>query len=189
MYIKPKQKIEIQKIHQTVFVEHLFENEKDLLKIGKLEFSNYNIKKDCESKYIGLIINELKFTNFSNYGNIVFSNLRSWQKNNAKLTIENSDLGKMLFMDCDFAEFRMQFASSKISEIFLAGTNMPKNDNINTTTTNKSNHDQRRLALTQIKKIYENRGDLFNATHYHEAELMDWLEEIKTEKNKCKEKN
>lgn len=186
--IKPNKIIKIQKILQTVFVEHLIENEKDLLKIGKIEFSNYNVQKDKESKYIGLSINELKFSNFSNYGNIVFSNLRPWQKTKAKVTIENSDLGKMLFMDCDFTEFQMQFTSSKISEIFLAGTNMPNNENINASKTFKSNHDQKRLALTQIKKIYENRGDLFNATRYHEAELMDWLEEIKTEKNKCKEK-
>lgn len=175
--IKPNQKIEIQKILQTVFVEHLIENVNDLLKIGKIEFSNFTIPKDKESKYIGLSINELKFIKCSNYGNIVFSHLRPWHKSKAKLVIENSDLGKMLFMDCDFNEFQMQFASSKISEIFLAGSNMPKNENINANSTSISNHDQKRLALTQIKKIYENRGDLFNATRYHEAELLDWLVE------------
>lgn len=186
--IKPIKKIEIQKILQTVFVEHLIENENDLLKIGKLVLSNFTIPKDKGSKYIDLKINELSFINIFNYGNVIFSNVRYWYKIKAKLSIKNSDLGKMLFMDCDFTEFQMQFASSKVSEIFIAGTTMPNNENINASITSESNHEQRRLALTQIKKIYENRGDLFIATRYHEAELMDWLDEIKNDPNKSKEK-
>jgi len=186
--IQPKQKTVINNILLRSYIDTLIENKSDLLKIGKLELSNFTIPKDKGSKYIDLKINELSFINIFNYGNVIFSNAQYWYKTKAKLSIKNSDLGKMLLIDCDFTEFQMQFASSKISEIFLAGTNMPKNGNINATTTQKSNHDQRRLALTQIKKIYENRGDLLNATHYHESELMDWLDEIKNDPNKIKEK-
>lgn len=79
-------------------------------------------------------------------------------------------------MNCDFIEFEMEFLSSKISEIFLAGTSMPDSSKINNSEElGEISLYNKRLALTQFKKVLDNRGDSFGATKYNEAELENWL--------------
>jgi hypothetical protein len=84
------------------------------------------------------------------------------------LKIHNSDLGKTSFIDCNFEEMELDFKSSKITEVFLAGTKMPKD-----ITTN--DNEQKRLGYGQLKKIYDNRGDTVTANEYFAKEMNVFL--------------
>lgn len=179
-----KTKIELLKIEE--FVEIYCDSKGQQIEIIDLEFTNCTIPKDKHLKFYSTKIQKLKFQGVLNYGNVIFTDVNT--KKDGLFKIENSDLGKMIFMKCDFSTYKMHFVSSKIIEIFLAGTTMPKPSDINNELDFKDIHiGNRRLALTQLKKVFENRGDLFGATKYHKAELDNWLYEIpKTNLNNIK---
>ncbi len=108
-------------------------------------------------------------SNFTNIGNITISNI----KLNQNICIENSDLGKTTFIDCNFSEQKMIFDSSKITEVALAGGYLPKPSNIYCLAENQD--EQKKLALSQIKKIYQNMGDVVTASRYQAEELNTYM--------------
>ncbi|WP_284461603.1 hypothetical protein [Chryseobacterium sp.] len=116
-----------------------------------------------------LDLDTLKFENFTNIGNITISKISISES----LSFENSDLGKTTFIDCNFFDQKMIFDSSKITEIALAGTSLPNPINIDSTNTDKTS--QQKLALSQIKKVYQNMGDNLTASQYHTEELNTYL--------------
>lgn len=180
IYIKPEVKLlKIDKLIQKSYIDILIDNSNNSLQLGTYEFLDFTYPKDSSSKFIQLKSDVIKFSNFSNYGNLIFSGFRPLNDGEHLIHIENSDLGKMLFMDCDFSGFKMFFQSSKISEIFLAGSIMPYPININVDQDGFLNSDHKRLALTQLKKVFEARGDTLNSTKYNEAELQDWYDSLK----------
>lgn len=79
----------------------------------------------------------------------------------------NSDLGKTSFVDSHLGNGEMLFRNSKLTEIFLAGTELPQYSN----RTGADNSFQNLLALSQIRKVYENRGDNVVAADYQAQEL------------------
>ena len=81
-----------------------------------------------------------------------------------QLQIINSDLGKTNFIDCDLSGFGLEFKSSKITDGFVTGTKMP--NRIIT-----PDYRQQQLGYSQIKKIYENRGDKVEANRYYAREM------------------
>ncbi len=117
-----------------------------------------------------LDLENLSFVNFTNLGNITISDV----KLSKNLTFENSDLGKTTFINCDFSEQEMIFDSSKINEIGLAGTNLPKPANIKVS--GRSEAHQKKDALGQLKKVYQNLGDAVTARDYQSEELNTHLE-------------
>jgi hypothetical protein len=161
-------KINLLKIEQ--FVEIFCDAKGKNIEISTLEYINCTIPKDRASRFYNIEIANLSFSGLLNHGNIIFNDITS--KKEGLIKIENSDLGKMIFMKCNFRNFQMLFESSKINEIFLAGTWMPHSYNINRfiTFSNESSINKR-LAFTQLKKVFDNRGDSILATEYHEAEL------------------
>lgn len=123
------------------------------------------------------------------------------------LRIAESDLGRAQFIGCDFRTFnRFEFKNSKILEVFVAGTELPIGGYIsypkaphkyNTSVPNKIEQDnsetiekylksigneileQQRLALSQFKKIYENRGDSVRATQALAEEMEVYRQQLK----------
>jgi len=133
---------------------------------NKLTFENAGIIGGTLIKISDIPINNITFNNSVNAGNIIFSGVKSkkLEGNFPTLKIHNSDLGKTTFIDCDFEEMKLDFKSSKITEVFLAGTKMPKD--ITT-----DDNEQKRLGYGQLKKIYDNRGDTVTANEYFAKEM------------------
>lgn len=84
--------------------------------------------------------------------------------NKPELSIENSDLGKTTFINCDLSGFGLKFLSSKITDVFVTGTQMPRE----ITTLDAR---QQQLGYSQIKKIYEARGDRVESNRYLAREM------------------
>lgn len=96
-----------------------------------------------------------------------------------ELYLRSSDLGKINFMDTDFSEFKLSFYSTKLSEIFLAGSKMPKIvRSIETGTINKDLKHQERIANSQLKKLHEQQGDLLAANDYFANEMNAYNESL-----------
>ncbi|TLV02875.1 hypothetical protein [Dyadobacter luticola] len=91
---------------------------------------------------------------------------------NSIFTIKNSDLGKMIFLQCDFSS-EVSFENSKLNEIALIGNDFPINrwaENTNTS--------QQRLLLFQLKKVYEASGDNDRARRHRAAELEAYRQDL-----------
>lgn len=162
-----------------------------IIDISRLEFDNCNIGKEYSVKCFGIHFEELVFSNFHNYGNLIFSDtFLSSDLADGVIEIGNSDLGKAIFMNCNFSRYKIVFVSSKITEIFLASTSFPKiSDENYRTVKSTDDHEQRRLIYTQLKKVFENRGDFLNSTKFHRAELEAWEKELQLkEKEKSNSK-
>jgi hypothetical protein len=130
-------------------------------RIKKLIFSRY-CNKYSFFQVSDLKLDNLVFDNFTNIGMISVAKVVL----KSELTILNSDLGKTTLIDCDFSKQNLNFISSRILDLSLAGSKLPNPTNIVT-----KDSEQKRLALSQIKKIYENRGDLIEASNYQAEEL------------------
>jgi hypothetical protein len=152
----------------------------DILEITRLEFSNCTIPKDLNIKFYNIKVTNLSFRSLLNYGNTIFLDIKKTEDaNKGLLEFYNSDLGKAIFMNCNFKDFTVRFSSSKINEIFLAGVEFPEIKDENYRTISEiDNYEQKRLCYTQLKKVYEARGDSLNSTKFHEAELSVWKKEI-----------
>jgi hypothetical protein len=131
----------------------------------------------------------LNFVDVQNFGTIVLNQLSSRQKlytpeenllqsvpsdidtdmpTQTELHIENSDLGKTTLINCDLSSFGLNFKSSKITEVFVTGTLMPQRiTNVDPI--------QQQLGYSQIKKIYEARGDRVEANRYFAQEMEAYL--------------
>lgn len=145
---------------------------------NKIYLENLNSTKDNFICFNQIKVNHLIFNKFINFGSVYLINLKQVDKsthNDSTIYILNSDLGKTTMMDCNLENYRLDFHSSKISEVFLAGTKMPSHDKINL---NSGDKEQKRLALSQIKKIYENRGDSLTANEYYAEEMRTYMSQL-----------
>lgn len=162
--------------------------------INKLNFNNCNLAKDKTLKFYGVEFYTLEFNSFLNYGNLLFTDIVIRKKTtlygNQGFNVFNSDLGKTVLMNCDFKQSVVHFSSSKISDIFLAGVEFPEIKSENYRTISEiNNYEQKRLCYTQLKKIYDSRGDSLNSTKFHKAELEAWEKELQLkEKEKSNSK-
>ena len=136
--------------------------------IKDLIISRYS-HKDNFYHFSDMSIFNLRFENFTNLGTITIAKLSIKEG----LTIQNSDLGKTTFIDCNFSLQKMYFDSSKITEIALAGVLLPEPKEIISLT------GQERLALSQLKKVYRNMGDSVNAAKYQAHELETYRGTLK----------
>jgi hypothetical protein len=181
-------------ILNKAFIEHLYIKSSNIKSINIfaatisiITFSNAIYNKDTMIQLVDIQPKELRFENVQNIsGNIVLSGINA-NNEEGLLHISNSDLGRVNLIDCNFEPYKLAFHSSKIIDVFVAGTNMPKPENINKVpldddglpTLNNVDYvrslDQKRLALIQIKKIYESRGDYVKAGKYHAEEMETYL--------------
>lgn len=89
------------------------------------------------------------------------------------LEVFNSDLGKINFISCDFSEMKLIFKASKLTEIFLSGSEMPEQL--------VGNYQDRQVGYAQLKKVYDNRGDSVKSNDYLARELDAHYQSLKTE--------
>lgn len=130
--------------------------------------------------YFNTNCNYIKFNHFKNFGSIFFTNVSSEINNDNSskrygdvptLSIINSDLGKIVFINCDLSVYELDFFSSKITDIFVAGTTMPEYIKGNDTR-------QKKLGYSQIKKVYENRGDKVESNRFFAKEMDSYFKSL-----------
>ncbi len=155
------------------------------VEINRCEFQNCTVSKDLSLKFYNIKIKELSLRSFLNYGNSIFLDINKTEDDSkGLLEFYNSDLGKTIFMNCNFKDFVVRFSSSKINEIFLAGTDFPPIADENYITLSGTlDYEQKNLCYTQLKRVYESRGDSLNSAKFHEAELSVWKKEIDISEN------
>lgn len=168
--------------------------------IWTLNLAKKILIKDTIFRLSDCQFNQIIFDSFTNQGTISFSNIKVFNEGknykstdnivkkdpnsnymfesycrNSEIKILNSDMGKTNFIGCNLNQFhQFIFLNSKLLEIFIADTSLPKKEKIRTTETKVSRYEkleQTRLALSQFKKIYENRGDVVMAIEYHAQEM------------------
>ncbi|MEZ5017677.1 MAG: hypothetical protein R2800_11535 [Flavipsychrobacter sp.] len=145
-----------------------------------------------------IYINQLRVNSLINNGTIIFNNIKPVKevlinKNISKtnkeynhsvhtksqLSIKNSDLGNTQFIGCDLASFdKFEFKNSKMAQVFLADTSLPHRNKI-TTTGDANKNEQRHLALSQFKKIYEGQGDMVRAADFRAQEMEVYRSQLK----------
>ncbi len=95
------------------------------------------------------------------------------------LALINSNLGRMHFMNVNLSKFEMAFHSSKLTDIFLTGSEFPKSVKSVLKTGNlKMQFRQQRIAYTQLKKIYEQHGDSVSANSYFASEMNSYYHSL-----------
>jgi hypothetical protein len=138
-----------------------------------LIFSRYS-NKDSIFQISTIPISNIIFRDYINAGIVNFANIGLTEN----LEFTNSDLGKTTFINCDFFYRKLLFRSSKITEVALAGSRFPQPGNIISGRSDDSVK-QRRLAFSQIKKVFETRGDNIEAGKYQAEELNVYYSELK----------
>jgi hypothetical protein len=177
--------------------------------VEKINFTNTILPKETTILFNDCITNTILFDSSVNYGNIHFKNLiktndvLEWQKdtggnhrfddnglmyfpetNFALLKVHSSDLGKTVFIDCNFVGFEFEFYNSKMLEIFISGTVFPNKVSVGPSIEKLIGLQQQRLAYSQIKKVFENRGDNVSALQYRALELETYRQELLLENTK-----
>lgn len=104
----------------------------------------------------------------------------------SSICIANSDLGKTQLINFNIKRFdKFEYKNSKMLEVFVADTEFPSRQNIyhpDKEATQSQILEQQRLALSQFKKIYENRGDNIRATQALAEEVETYRAQLKLEK-------
>lgn len=185
--------------------------------INYLDFGDSVFSKDTYINISNISVHFLNIASCLNLGTIIFNNIipineidRFESDRSGKLMrnkegkyslkkarfashirIENSDLGKTQFISCNLNKFsNFSFKNSKILDVFVADTELPKKDQMSAaydgSVSGKERSlrqlEQQRLALSQFKKIYENRGDIVRATQYLAEEMEVYREQLKHQK-------
>jgi hypothetical protein len=83
------------------------------------------------------------------------------------LEIERCNLGRTNFILCEFSKAKFIFASSKMTEIFIADTDFPRICYYR----DKVNHIQAQLAFGQISTAFQRQGDTVRALEYQSREI------------------
>lgn len=129
--------------------------------IDSISINDCFFSKDTMFKLYNSTANNVFFKNFINIGQINLTDLKIPLE--GKLVIEDSDLGKAILLNCDISECELDFSASKITDMFISGTEMPKSI--------IGDYNKKRLVYSQIKKIYENRGDIINSLRFYSNEM------------------
>lgn len=93
--------------------------------------------------------------------------------------IVNSSLGKTEITGSDLTGFHFEYRDSKLLEVFVSGSQLPKDKiDIYNETPNKSlldriYFDQKISIYNQLKKIFENQGDIVESTWYHSKAMAN----------------
>ena len=101
------------------------------------------------------------------------------EKISASIQFINSDIGKVAFYASYIEDSELVFKDSKLTDIFLAGTTLPNY----ITNFDSNDSEQKRLAISQIKKVYNNRGDNLTADEFKFRELEVLRKMLNSNKN------
>lgn len=97
--------------------------------------------------------------------------------------IANSSLGKTEITGSDLSVFNVEYRDSKLLDAFISGTKLPKekigiyNKSPNSKLPDRVFFEQKVSIYNQLKKIYDNQGDIVESTWYH-SKAMDNQERI-----------
>lgn len=86
------------------------------------------------------------------------------------------DLGRLNFINSDFSSFTLYIHSTKLNDIFLAGSRMPKKVKSDTLL-------QERVAYAQLKKLHDQHGDQVAAAEYFAEEMNAYYKSIRFRKD------
>ncbi len=130
-----------------------------------------------------IITEQIDFNGFVNEGDFTLDNVKSIS-NEAKLLLNNSNLGFANINNCDFSKFYLNSKTSKLNQVSISGTTLPNPENINLVEAENSQHT---IDLFQsFKKLLETKGDFISSTKFHEAELNLRLKTLKYSNHKEK---
>lgn len=141
-------------------------------RIKKLELVDFN-KKDFILDVTDLQAEEVMFNSIFNDGKLSLKQVSI--KDNGRLTIHSSNLGKADFLLCDFENAILDFDNSKVTEIFLAETEFPKVVESN----GLMSHRQAQLAFGQISTAFNKQGDTVRALEYQAREIEAHYKQLK----------
>lgn len=85
------------------------------------------------------------------------------------LILNQSSLGKAEFTNCDFDNFHFFYNNTKLTETFISGGRMPQSIDIQGVEENKNPdeyYNQKVAVYNQLKKIFDNQGDIFQSSFY-----------------------
>lgn len=91
----------------------------------------------------------------------------------------NSSLGKSEITGTNLNDFEIQFSKSKLLDLYITGTDFTK-DNIRICGAlpgSRESEEQLYFFYSQLKRVYENQGDMIAATKYH-ALMMTHQEKL-----------
>jgi hypothetical protein len=100
-----------------------------------------------------------------------------YQEKQKSLIFRQSDFGKLNFINTDFSDFKLYFYSTKLNEIFLAGSKMPKT--VDALDGVFDPFHQRRIANSQLKKLHEQQGDIVAANEYFANEMNAYFSSLR----------
>ncbi len=138
----------------------------------------------------GINFNQIEFANVLNYGNITLNAVKTTtfcqvnEKGETResphaftpyLHIKNSDLGKTTWIGCDFSAAELRLESAKLTDMFVTGTQFPRQ------LTHES-PEQRRLGYGQLRKVYENRGDTTTANEYFAEQMNEYIKTLEQDR-------
>ncbi|MRG49025.1 hypothetical protein GFS24_28205 [Chitinophaga sp. SYP-B3965] len=87
--------------------------------------------------------------------------------------IVNSSLGKTEITGSNLTGFHFEYRDSKLLEVFISGTQLPRekidiyNEELEASLPNKVYFEQKISIYNQLKRIFENQGDIVEGTWYH----------------------
>jgi hypothetical protein len=169
-------------------------------KLNTFKVEDSTLQKDAKITIDNTYVFNLLFERVLNYGNITLRNIkaipnfeisdRNWvahdnnnfdhldfidSNNKSTISIVNTIFGKADIISSNLSKFKLEYENSKLTEVFLAGTKMPNDIELPENSLENIN-EQQRVGYGQIKKIYENRGDLVESSLYFSKEMNAYYE-------------
>jgi hypothetical protein len=103
--------------------------------------------------------------------------LLKWFSEKPLWQMVNSSFGKTEITGCDLRKFKFEYRDSKLLDTFISGTKLPKekiqiyNVDRKTKLDDVDFFEQKISIYSQLKKIFENQGDIVEATWYHSKSM------------------
>lgn len=127
-----------------------------------------SLKKESDFSFTNIALNNIAIFEFTNLGNLKFRDCNS--NNNGELSIINSDLGKCIFLLCNFKNSNLQFKNSKILDIFIASTQFPEK----LKGEGRELHRDAKFFYSQLHSIYKKQGETAEELHYKSLEIENY---------------
>lgn len=123
------------------------------------------------------ILQEKQFTDYETHRKKLVEEIPT-----ATFRVAQSSLGKTEFTDCELADFRFEFNNAKIVEVFMSGGKAPSERiHIHGVTPKTLKWAEQKVSVyTQLKKVFDNQGDIYWSTHFqaktaeHQERLLKW---------------
>lgn len=105
--------------------------------------------------------------------------LREFEHTRPLFRIVNSSLGKTEITGSDLRYFHFEYRDSKLLEVFISGTQLPRekidiyHGSPESVLSHKIYFEQKVSIYNQLKRIFENQGDIVEGTWYHSKAMAN----------------